>query len=376
MADAARATRHERATAIEPKSVETLRVCHRFTHASSFTRRQMAHPGACTCTPDGARHHCCRWCGSCRPVGADSVTLVTRSLQPRERMETIRAIVVDDERPARRRVLDLLGCSEEVEVVGECRDGWEAVELIRACTPQLMFLDIQMPNLNGFGVVESVEPQLLPAIVFITAYDTYAIQAFEAHALDYLVKPFGDERFETALRRVCRLIRSQTGRQADPRIVSLVAERGGASAEPGYLTRLVLKVNGRITFLDVDDVDWIEACGVYVHLHVGQRTHLYRSSVAQLLQRLDPSRFVRVHRSSVVNTSRIRSLQPRSHGDYQRDAAERHRARHEPLLSPTARKLAAAATVRAKGARDQGIKGFDGATRSAWSTSHPSSLDP
>lgn len=231
-------------------------------------------------------------------------------------METIRAIVVDDEKPARRRLLDLLRCNEEVEVVGEGQDGWEAVELIRTCAPQLMFLDIQMPNLNGFGVVESVEPHLLPAIVFITAHDTYAIRAFEAQALDYLVKPFGDQRFETALQRVCRLIRSQTGRQTDSRIARLMADRGGASAGPGYLTRLLLKANGRITFLDVDDVDWIEACGVYVLLHVGQRAHLYRSSVAQLLQRLDPTRFVRVHRSSVVNTQRIRTLQPRSHGDY------------------------------------------------------------
>ena len=151
--------------------------------------------------------------------------------------------------------------------------------------------------------------------MFVTAYDRYAIQAFEARAVDYLLKPFSDQRFEGALRRACQFLRSRRAgdvqrRRADARRARRRIER------PGFLERFVLKAAGRVTFLGVEDVDWIEASGVYVNLHVGPRTHLYRSSLAHLLQRLDPQRFVRVHRSLAVNTTRIRELQPRSHGDY------------------------------------------------------------
>jgi two-component system LytT family response regulator len=230
-------------------------------------------------------------------------------------MDRIRTLVVDDEKPARTRLLDLLHREEEIEVVGEGRDGREAIELVRAHAPQLMFLDIQMPDLDGFGVLQAIEPDRLPATVFVTAYDKYAIQAFEAHALDYLLKPYSDQRFEAALRRVCALVRSHGG-ELNVRVTNLLEERAGIDAQSGHLERVVLKSSGRVTFLDVADVDWIEACGVYVNLHVGPKTHLYRSSVAHLLLRLDPRRFVRVHRSAAVNTDRIQELQPRSHGDY------------------------------------------------------------
>jgi two-component system LytT family response regulator len=221
-------------------------------------------------------------------------------------------LIVDDEKPARRRLAELLGREQDIEITGEARDGREAVDLIRAQPPDLMFLDIQMPDLDGFAVLAALEPEQQPVTVFVTAYDRYAIQAFEARAVDYLLKPFSDQRFEGALRRACQFLRSRRpgADQGGP----MVEDRGEAKA--GFLERFVLKAAGRVTFLGVDDVDWIEASGVYVNLHVGQRSHLYRSSLAHLLQRLDPQRFVRVHRSLAVNTTRIRELQPRSHGDY------------------------------------------------------------
>jgi two-component system LytT family response regulator len=231
-------------------------------------------------------------------------------------MDAIRTLIIDDEKPARARLLELLERDKEIAVVGQARDGREAVELIRQHSPQLMFLDIQMPILDGFGVLQEIPPEQRPATVFVTAYDRYAIQAFEAHALDYLLKPFSDERFETALKRVCQIIRSQSTNDLGLKIASLLEERFGINDRSGYLERVVLKSGGRVTFLDISDVDWIEASGVYVYLHVGPKTHLYRSSVAHLLQRLDPKSFVRVHRSAAVNTARIKELQPRSHGDY------------------------------------------------------------
>lgn len=231
-------------------------------------------------------------------------------------MDSIRTLVVDDEKPAQARLLELLRRESDIKVVGVARDGREAIDLIRAEVPQLMFLDIQMPVLDGFGVVEETAPEHRPVTVFVTAYDKYAIQAFEAHALDYLLKPFSDQRFEAALKRACQSVRSQTAHELGARIASLLEERAGVNDRSGYLERVVLKSGGRVTFLDINDVDWIEASGVYVHLHVGQKTHLYRSSVAHLLQRLDPKGFVRVHRSAAVNTTRIKELQPRSHGDY------------------------------------------------------------
>ena len=236
-------------------------------------------------------------------------------------MTRIRTLVVDDEKPARSRLLELLGRDSEIEIVGVGRDGREAVELVRAQRPHLLFLDIQMPVLDGFGVLREIEPGQLPFTVFVTAYDQYAIQAFEAHALDYLMKPFSDERFERALKRVCQFIRSQppdgpAAHDLAARLAALLDERAGTDEHSGYLERVVLKANGRVTFLEVSEVDWIEASGVYVYLHVGTKSHLYRSSVAHLLQRLDPRAFVRVHRSAAVNTDRIRELQPRSHGDY------------------------------------------------------------
>ncbi len=231
-------------------------------------------------------------------------------------MTNIRALVVDDEKPARLRLLELLRREPDIEVAGVACDGWEALELIRRNEPDLMFLDVQMPGLDGFGVLQELGPEHMPVTVFVTAYDRYAIQAFDAHAIDYLLKPYSDQRFESAIARARKYLGTSAASEQSEQLAAAALERNSVDAHSGYLERVVLKANGCVTFLDVDDVDWIEAAGVYVYLHVGKKTHLYRSSVAQLVQRLDPKRFVRIHRSAAVNTARIRELRTRTHGDY------------------------------------------------------------
>src|SRR5262245_48162212 len=226
-------------------------------------------------------------------------------------MRYFRTIIVDDEKPARNRLIALLSRYSDVEIVGVARNGREAVALIRAEEPDLVFLDVQMPGLDGLGVVREITPAHMPATIFITAFEQYALDAFELNAYGYILKPFSDERVATALTHVRRFIAAPTERDSD---------HGPAEEPPGvgsrYLERLVLRSPGRINFLPVADVDWIEACGGYVTLHVESKQFLYRSALANLLQRLDPECFVRIHRSAAVNTNRVRQLQPRSHGDY------------------------------------------------------------
>lgn len=229
-------------------------------------------------------------------------------------MKLLRALVVDDEKPARTRLLELLRNESGVETAS-ARNGEEATELIRSLQPDLLFLDIQMPGMDGFGVLRAIGPERMPVTIFVTAYDRYAIQAFEAHAVDYLLKPFSDERFEAALARARTYLRGTATNEMGSQLAALLAERVAAKQEP-YMERIVLKSGGRVTFLEAADIDWIEAAGVYVYLHAGSKAHLYRTTIGQLEQRLDPRRFVRVHRSSMVNTDRIQELQPRSHGDY------------------------------------------------------------
>jgi two-component system LytT family response regulator len=228
---------------------------------------------------------------------------------------TIRAMVVDDEKPARVRLLELLHRQPDVNVIGTASDGQEALALLRRDAPQLLFLDVQMPRLDGFDVLRQLSPDEVPVTIMVTAYDKYAMQAFDAHAIDYLLKPFSDQRFDDALARARKLLDAPDEGMAD-QLSAAGEERHSVDPRSGYLDRLVLKSNGCISFLDVNDVDWMEAAGVYIYLHVGAKKHLYRSSVTQLLQRIDPERFVRIHRSAAVNTSRIRELRSMSHGDY------------------------------------------------------------
>jgi two-component system LytT family response regulator len=232
-------------------------------------------------------------------------------------MQKISALIVDDEKPARQRLRDLLEKERGVSVVGECASGAEAVRLIRETEPELLFLDIQMPVMGGFDVVEQVGAARMPVTVFVTAYDSYAVRAFEASALDYLLKPYSDERFDRCLTRALAHVRTQKREEMSRRLVRLLTqEREGAHASSPHLERLLVKAGGRVLFLPTEEIDWIEAAGVYVELHAGSRKFLHRASLGELEASLDPHRFIRIHRSSIVNISRVRELHPHSHGDY------------------------------------------------------------
>ena len=239
----------------------------------------------------------------------------------------IRALVVDDEKPARQRLLDLLEKRAEVAVVGECASGGAAVRLIHEAQPELLFLDVQMPGLGGFEVVEQVGVGRLPVTVFVTAFDQYALRAFEASALDYLLKPYSDERFDQCLARALAHVRTQRREELSARLLSLLAGAGKTGAPESFaaptqpaparhLERLLVKTGGRVLFLPAGDVDWIEAAGVYVQLHAGGRKYLHRASLTELEAQLDPDRFIRIHRSSLVNIESVKELHPHSHGDY------------------------------------------------------------
>jgi two-component system LytT family response regulator len=228
-------------------------------------------------------------------------------------MGTIRTVIVDDEPLARQRVRKLLEGDPDVDVVGECADGRQAVALIREQKPDLLFLDVQMPLLDGFGVVEAVGPDLMPVVVFVTAYDRYALRAFEARALDYLLKPFDRERFAKALQRAKDHVRLARPVDVREELRALVED---VKAERRPLERLVLKSGGRVYFLKVEEIDWVEAAGNYVRVHAGGEEHLHRETMNGLESRLDPTKFLRIHRSTIVNVERIRELQPWFHGDY------------------------------------------------------------
>jgi two-component system LytT family response regulator len=220
---------------------------------------------------------------------------------------------VDDEPLGRERIRTLLGDDAEVEVVGECSDGKQAISSIERTRPDLVYLDVQMPEMDGFAVLDAIAGERMPAIIFVTAYDRYAVRAFQVHALDYLLKSFDRERFQDALRRAKEQIRrSQEGLWND-RLTGLLED---LQARQTRLTRFVIRSAGRIFFLRVEDIDWLEAAGNYVRVHVGRESHFIRETLQSVEGRLDPTRFLRVHRSTVVNCDRIKELQPLFHGDY------------------------------------------------------------
>jgi two-component system LytT family response regulator len=225
----------------------------------------------------------------------------------------IRAVIVDDEPLARQRVRNLLEGDPDVEMVAEAADGQEAVALLEEHKPDLVFLDVQMPLLDGFGVLGAIERERMPVVIFVTAYDRYALRAFEVHALDYLLKPFDRERFNTALERAKAQVRRDRGGEVNQRLLSLLQDVQGARQPP---ERLVIKSAGRVYFVRVEDIDWIEAAGNYVRLHVGKEDHLLRESMGGIEARLDGRQFLRIHRSTIVNIERVRELQPAFHGDY------------------------------------------------------------
>jgi two-component system LytT family response regulator len=225
----------------------------------------------------------------------------------------IKTLIVDDETLARRRIRRLLAAESDVEVVGECGDPQKAVDFIQERNPDLVFLDVQMPGLDGFGVLESLPPKTSPAIIFVTAFDQYALRAFEVRALDYLLKPFDRARFRKALDRARTQIRQQVTTPLDTRLNTLLDNLG---SKPKAMDRVVIKSAGRIMFLRTDEIDWLEAADNYVRLHVGQDSHLLRETLGTLETRLDSSKFMRIHRSTVVNIDRMKELQPWFHGDY------------------------------------------------------------
>jgi two-component system, LytTR family, response regulator len=225
----------------------------------------------------------------------------------------IRTLIVDDEPLARERLRALLQRDPEIEIAGECASGRSAVAAIKRYKPHLLFLDVQMPGLDGFGVLEAVGPERMPCTVFVTAYDQYALRAFEVSAVDYLLKPFDRERFEKALRRVKAWIRGERTGNLDRKLIALLE---GLKPEPKYLERLVVKSGGRIIFLRSEEIDWIEAAGNYIRLHSGSEAHLLRETMGALEAQLDPDRFVRIHRSTIVNIERVKELQPWFRGDF------------------------------------------------------------
>jgi len=225
----------------------------------------------------------------------------------------IRTLIVDDEPLARERIRTLLADESDIEIIGECANGLEAVAAIKNRKPELLFLDIQMPALDGFGVLEKIGAEKMPAIIFVTAYDQYALRAFEVHALDYLLKPFDRERFDQALRRARLQIQQATSGDLNQKLLALLED---LRAEKKWLERLVIKSGGRVFFLKIDEIDWIEAAGNYVRLHIQREAHLLRETIKNLETQLDPNKFLRISRSTIVRIDRIKELQPWFHGEY------------------------------------------------------------
>ncbi|AGP37726.1 LytR/AlgR family response regulator transcription factor [Sorangium cellulosum] len=244
----------------------------------------------------------------------------------------IRAVIVDDEPLAREGIRMLLADDPEVAVAAESGDGPSALETIRRLRPDLVFLDVQMPEMNGFEVMASLPPGELPAVIFVTAFDRYALRAFEVHALDYLLKPFDDDRFHDALRRAKSHLRLSRMSDLSQRLLSLLQSygdpgaaaaargRAGSGSEPPaagaeHPRRLAIKDGCRVVFLSVEEIDWIEAADYYVQIHAGGKSYLHRETMNSVEGKLDPARFVRIHRSAIVNRDRIKELRTQGRRD-------------------------------------------------------------
>ena len=222
----------------------------------------------------------------------------------------MRVLIADDEPWARKRIATLLKPEKDVEILKECAGGEEAIHAIIECAPDLVFLDVQMPEVDGFEVLDAIGPEHMPLVIFATAYDRYAIQAFDAQAIDYLLKPFDEERFRKALNRARRELEGKISSEK-----SLAKLLESMRAERRYVRRLVAKSGGRVLFLKLADIDWLEATGNYVTLHSGKESHMLRTTMNSLELRLDPAQFARIHRSSIVNLDRVREMQPLFRGE-------------------------------------------------------------
>jgi two-component system LytT family response regulator len=225
----------------------------------------------------------------------------------------IRVVVVDDEELARDRLESLLSQHPDIEVVGTCGDGASAIETIERTQPDLVFLDVQMPGMDGFEVVENLDVERLPAVVFVTAHDAHALRAFEVHALDFLLKPFDESRFVKTLDRARLQLAKQDGSAINTHLMSLIEE---LRSDKKYPERLIVKSGGRVFFVRSDEIDWVEASGNYVKLHTRNEAYLLRESMKNMEAKLDPKTFVRIHRSAIVNIDSIKELEPWFHGEY------------------------------------------------------------
>jgi two-component system LytT family response regulator len=223
----------------------------------------------------------------------------------------LRALVVDDEPVARSHLRALLEDRGDMQVIDECGDGVTAVERIRTLVPDLVLLDVQMPELDGLGVVRAVGPDRMPPVIFVTAHDQHAVDAFEVHALDYVLKPVHRARFNGAIDRVVSLIRSGSAASRSRPLAEVLDRMAGSGPE-----RIAVKSGDRVLYLRVADIDWIEAADDLVKLHVGKTVHEHRATMAQIEQRLPASKFIRIHRSTIVNIERIREFQPWFQGDW------------------------------------------------------------
>lgn len=228
-------------------------------------------------------------------------------------MAKIRVLIVDDEPLAREGVHAQLETESDIQIIGECGDGRSAILAIERDKPDLVFLDVQMPELNGFGVLENIDLGAMPIVIFVTAFDQYALKAFEVHALDYLLKPFAPDRFSQALSQAREHISlRKTGKHGE----QLLALLRDLKSEKKFLERFVIKNAGRIFFIKANEISWIEAAGNYAKLHVGPESHLLRETMSELEAKLDPEKFLRIHRSHIVNIEYIKEMQPWFQGEY------------------------------------------------------------
>ena len=238
---------------------------------------------------------------------------------------TLRVVIVDDEELARRGIRTRLQRSKDVEIVAECSNGRQAIDAIRRSTPDLVFLDVQMPGKTGFDVIEGIDETALPYVIFVTAHDRFAIRAFEVNALDYLLKPIDDERFDIAFQRARQALSRDRDSDLGRRLVAVVEKVGGNEGNTKNSDRMVIRSSGRVIFIKTAEIDWIEAAGDYVTLHSGKKSWLIRETISQMETKLQPKGFSRIHRSAIVNNERIAEMRPLDNGEYRvllRDGTE------------------------------------------------------
>jgi two-component system, LytTR family, response regulator len=228
----------------------------------------------------------------------------------------MRALIVDDEELARRGIRVRLQRFSEVDIVAECSNGAKAIEAIRRYAPNLVFLDVQMPGKTGFDVIKEVGLEAFPYVIFVTAHDRYAMRAFEVNALDYLLKPIDDERFDTALQRAREALASDRDRDSWQRLASALGEIASGDPATWQSERIVVRSGGRVVFVKTSDVDWVEAAGDYVTLHVGKKSWLLRETIAEMERKLHAKGFTRIHRSTIVNAERVGEMHALDNGEY------------------------------------------------------------